>query len=172
MNRNYFLWLIVSLIIFIFTTGCSSSNAQSKSPLTITNGKAVLIPDGKGGRNITFWVSVKNDQYKKSEPFYVEFDVKDKWLSLQLKKHKIIVGDWIVGRGNPFTVKANCTFGIGGTYKISSPVDENKLKTAVEKNKAVEVRLLTNNNKLITKGFITKYGKDLTKNGVNDANSQ
>lgn len=168
------LLILIPLGLTIKTSHFDNKNNGTihQKELTVTDkSKAILIPDGKGGRALTFWVSVKNNT-NKSEPFYVEFDVKDNWLSSQMGNNKFIVGQPIFGdKGELFTFKPNLTAGIGGTYSISNTVDENKLKEIIENNKAVEVRLLTKSNKVITTGFITKYTKDFNINGSNPASN-
>lgn len=70
--------------------------------------------------------------------------------------------------GKLFTIKGNSKFGIGGTYQVSSTVNEERLKKVIEENHAVMVRLLNKDNEELTTGYITNYKKDLTANSAND----
>lgn len=95
MKLKYILLYIVSIVLLVTATGCSDGHSQNS--FTITNkSKAVLIPGGKGGRNLTLYVVVKNNTSKKSDPLYVEFDVKDKCLSTQMKNNKFIIGQGLL----------------------------------------------------------------------------
>ena len=170
MNFKSLLLFAVSLIIIVSSMGCS--NAQSEKSVVINNkSKVVLIPDGKGGRALTFAVFIQNNTSKATKPFYVKLEIKDKWLRSKLKNSEFIVGQGINGKklmGKWSTIKANGSYSIGATYNIESPVAENKLKTAIEQKKAVKVILLNEDKGVLASNFITSFGKDLTANGIDD----
>jgi hypothetical protein len=147
-----------------FSVGCSKGTSEKSTPISM-DGEVVLISNGKNENFLTISTYIQNNQNKEMEPFYVEFKINDKWLSSKLEDNKFIVGDEIVGEdGKLFTIKQNSGNKIGGTYKIISPVDEKKLKTAIEKDNAVEAILLSQDKKEIMTCFINKYWKEIRQN--------
>lgn len=159
MKFKYFSLFISSLVLIIFLLGCS--NIKNEKSLIITNkSNTALITDNDSGRAITFTASIQNNSSKTTEPFYVEYEIKDKWLRSKLKSNQYIVGQDVVGKklkGRLFTVKSNTTFQIAGTYKIKTPIDEEKLKKIIQQNKAIKVNLLDKEEKLLTSNLITNY---------------
>ncbi|WHY87047.1 hypothetical protein QNH39_04070 [Neobacillus novalis] len=157
MKQKYLFGVFAIIMLFILIVGCSKDEPEKSITM---NGEIVLHSVDKNENYLTISTTVKNNQHKNIEPFYVEYKINDKWLSSIFEDSKIIVGKKIGGGdGQLFTIKPKSSYQIGENYKIVSPVDEKKLKQAIEKENAVEVILLNQDKKVIMTGYINKYLK-------------
>jgi hypothetical protein len=148
---NFHLVLVVLLL-----WGCSSDNGK----IDITNGKAVLISDGKD-QAITFNVKLENNAKVDLESFFVEFDVQNEWLASKLEQKKFIVGEGIVGeKGKLFTLKSKNDTEIGGTMRLIQEIDDKQLKKVIEEEKGVKVNILDEENKVIKTNYLQNFHKE------------
>ncbi|SDM78867.1 hypothetical protein [Sediminibacillus halophilus] len=158
------LLFIIGLAIILFVTGCSNSETISISDKS----KIVLIPDGEGGKALTFAVFIDNDTNKDSSPLYVEIEIQDEWLNSKVKKEKFIVGESIgIDKSVAnFTIESNSEHQTGATLRVTGEIEENKLKQTIEQNDSVKVSILNGEDKVIQSGFIKNFGKDFTIDGI------
>ncbi|MDC3412454.1 hypothetical protein NC797_05035 [Aquibacillus sp. 3ASR75-11] len=157
---------LIGLATILFVSGCSTSRTISISD----NSKIALIPDGEGGKALTFAVIMENNSNKESVPFYVEFEIEDEWLSSIVEKNKFIVGEsmGVDKLGALYSIEANSEFQAGHTYRIAGEIEEIKLKETIEQNDSVKVNLLNEKEKVIYSDFIRNFGKDFSTDGVDE----
>lgn len=159
MKQKFILCLFAMILLFVLIVGCS--NRKSEESITM-EGEVVLHSIDKNENYLTISTTIQNNQNKDTEPFYVKLIINDKWLGSQFDDTEIIVGKEIRGDdGKLFTIKKNAAYQIGENYKIASPIDEKKLKRAIEKDKVVEVILLNEDKKVIGKGYVEKFWKQI-----------